>query len=185
MIRIIYHSNYGQTRKIAHRIADSLTDAGHTARALNVMSIDESHFLDHCDAMIFGAPIYSEKHSVALGKLIALHREKLKKIVTAFFSVSLAASGNQQQRTEASQCMDQFLDELHWKPDHKTIFAGGLPWREYNWFVRWTMKRVVKKAGGDTDTSKNQEYTDWEAVDEFSNQILQRLETMTLAKVAS
>ena len=30
------------------------------------------------------------------------------------------------------------------------------------------MKRMVKSSGGDTDTSKNHEYTDWQAVEEFA-----------------
>lgn len=177
-IRIIYHSKYGQTRKIAHRIVQTVTSAGHTARAIHVEAIDEPHCLKSYDAVVFGAPIYAERHSRLVANLIQGHREELSKQVTGFFSVSVSASGNEQQRADATQCMEQFLENIHWQPELKTIFAGGLPWRDYNWFTRWLMKRIVRKAGGDTDTSENREYTDWNAVDDFANQIASRLDAI-------
>jgi menaquinone-dependent protoporphyrinogen oxidase len=33
------------------------------------------------------------------------------------------------------------------------------------------MKRIVKSGGGDTDASKNHEYTDWQTVEEFARAI--------------
>jgi menaquinone-dependent protoporphyrinogen oxidase len=32
------------------------------------------------------------------------------------------------------------------------------------------MKRIAKKSGGDTDTSRDYEYTDWAALDRFLEQ---------------
>ena len=64
--------------------------------------------------------------------------------------------------------MDEFLNTCDWAPDHKTILAGGLPYRKYGWLMRLLMKRIVRKSGGDTDTSQNHEYTDWAQVEQFA-----------------
>jgi menaquinone-dependent protoporphyrinogen IX oxidase len=39
---------------------------------------------------------------------------------------------------------------------------------------RWIMKRIAQKAGGGTDTSKDYEYTDWQALDKFARDFIQQ-----------
>ena len=34
--------------------------------------------------------------------------------------------------------------------------------------MKLVMRFIVKSAGGDTDTSRDREYTDWDAVDRFA-----------------
>jgi menaquinone-dependent protoporphyrinogen oxidase len=46
--------------------------------------------------------------------------------------------------------------------------AGALPYTRYNFLIRFMMRRIVKTEGGDTDTSRDYEYTDWAAVDRFA-----------------
>ena len=48
--------------------------------------------------------------------------------------------------------------------------AGALPYTRYNWFIRLVMKRIAAKAGGDTDTTRDYEYTDWEDLRSFTEQ---------------
>jgi menaquinone-dependent protoporphyrinogen oxidase len=38
------------------------------------------------------------------------------------------------------------------------------------------MKRIVQKAGGDVDTSRDYEYTDWEDVRRFGTQFVRELD---------
>ena len=40
----------------------------------------------------------------------------------------------------------------------------------YNWFIRRVMKRIAAKAGGDTDTTRDHEYTDWQDLRRFTEQ---------------
>ena len=58
----------------------------------------------------------------------------------------------------------------------KATFAGGLLYREYGFLKRWMMKKIAREAGKDTDTSKNHEYTDWNAVDRFVGAFVAELE---------
>ena len=38
--------------------------------------------------------------------------------------------------------------------------------------MHFVMRRIVSKEGGDTDTSRDYEYTDWAAVDAFAREFV-------------
>lgn len=63
--------------------------------------------------------------------------------------------------------MTDFFLKTNWRPDRWTIFAGALPYSKYSWIKKRVMKAIVAVAGGDTDTSRDYEYTDWNEVKEF------------------
>jgi menaquinone-dependent protoporphyrinogen oxidase len=58
--------------------------------------------------------------------------------------------------------------ETGWHPRRVELVAGALPYTRYNFLVRFVMRRISRKEGGDTDTSRDYEYTDWAAVDRFA-----------------
>jgi len=43
---------------------------------------------------------------------------------------------------------------------------------------------IVKRGGGDTDTSRNYVYTDWDAIDQFANESAVQLAGRTEAATA-
>ena len=96
--------------------------------------------------------------------------------MTGFFSVSLSAAGNEKQKADADRCLNEFLQQANWSPTIKTTCAGGLAYRKYGFLKRWMMKRIARDAGADTDTSKDHEYTDWQAVDTFVKDFLVHVE---------
>jgi menaquinone-dependent protoporphyrinogen oxidase len=49
-------------------------------------------------------------------------------------------------------------------------------YREYNFLKRRMMKKIAKQGGKDTDTSRNHEYTDWNAVNQFVSGFLAHLD---------
>jgi len=59
-----------------------------------------------------------------------------------------------------------------WHPARVELVAGALPYSKYNFLIRYVMRRIAAKEGGDTDTSHDYEYTDWEAVDRFARDAL-------------
>ena len=66
--------------------------------------------------------------------------------------------------------MSRFLAETGWQPVVTKQVAGALPYTRYNWFIRLVMKRIAAKAGGDTDTTRDYESTDWEDLRSFTEQ---------------
>ena len=45
----------------------------------------------------------------------------------------------------------------------------------YGWLKRLMMKRIVGKAGGSTDTTRDHEYTDWNDLRNFAREFTKRL----------
>lgn len=166
-------SKHGQTMKIGNEIARTLRHSGIATEVREIEIVSSTDFQAN-EVVIIGAPIYLGGHGNKLIRLVrnnvAIFDEEANR-VTAFFSVSLSAAGTGQQQQDAWRCVEEFLAKCNWKPSLTEIFAGGLPYREYNWFTRWMMKRVVRKAGGDTDASKDHEYTDWNRVRNFASKI--------------
>ncbi len=165
---IIYASRFGQTERIAQRIAETMRSA---QALVDVHSADSQAVpgdIGDYDIVVAGSPIYFGKHSRLIEQTISRQLAMLQQKTGGFFSVSLSASGGQKQQEDANRCISEFLEKLGWKPDVKSMFGGGLPYRKYGWLTRMLMKWVSGREGGDIDTSRDHEYTDWNAVDGFA-----------------
>jgi menaquinone-dependent protoporphyrinogen oxidase len=165
---VLYHSKYGQTEKIARRIGDVLQSKQISVDIIDSSNAQVSIDLTPYDLVLIGAPIYAGRHSKRVAKFVHNNLAQLSKTTNGFFSVSLSAFGDQSQRKDATLCMKNFLRKTGWVPTTKQIFAGELAYRKYSWFTRWLMKRIMRKTGGDIDTSQDYEYTDWDQVDQFA-----------------
>ena len=69
---------------------------------------------------------------------------------------------------EAHRLVQQLLDTTRVEPDLVGLFAGALVYTRYGWLKRTMMSRIARAEDGDADTSKDYEYTDWEAVEQFA-----------------
>ena len=49
--------------------------------------------------------------------------------------------------------------------------AGALLYRQYGAIVRLVMRFIAKVAGATTDTSRDHEYTDWQMLDRFVDEL--------------
>lgn len=168
-ISILYDSRRGQTEKIALRIAEVLRDGGDRAVVQSIVATTESLNPAQYECVIIGASVHGGKHSRAVTTFVRHQFSQLTKKPAFFFSVSLSAAGvSEQQQANARGCLENFLGDTGWRPSESVTFAGALLYRKYNWFLRWMMKRIARKEGGDTDSSRDYEYTDWKAVEEFA-----------------
>jgi menaquinone-dependent protoporphyrinogen oxidase len=71
---------------------------------------------------------------------------------------SCRSSGSAAARPESAagageHRFNEFLHGTGWQPAITQDVAGA--YAKYNWINRWLMKRIVGKAGGDTDTSRD------------------------------
>jgi len=165
-ILIVYGTTEGQTRKISQFMESVLKDGGHEVTVADASETPPSP--SSYDAVIIGASIHIHKYQSAVGHYISRHLEALNKIPSAFFSVCLAvASDIAEEHREAEKIKHDFLDHIGWKPLMTTQIAGALKYTQYGFFTRLIMKKIAKREGRTTDTSKDYEYTDWNAVREF------------------
>lgn len=169
---ILYDTTEGQTRKISERMGEVARDLGFQATVTNIRDFHSNVDFASLDAIILGGSIHVGRHSPALERFVIDHRSELQQVRSAFFSVSLSAAGNDDQKADALRAMQQFLKCTGWTPEKTETFAGAILYREYSFWKRWLMKYIAKRAGGDTDTSRDHEYTDWSTVERFATSFL-------------
>jgi len=121
------------------------------------------------DAIVIGAAIRYGHHDRALEKEVARHAAQLATMPNAFFSVCLSAGGPGCKPEAAQHYIEAFCRKTNWEPREVASLAGALQYRKYGAFNRFMMKLIVGHAGGETDTSRDYEYTDWQDLERFAN----------------
>lgn len=167
-VAIVFESKFGQTEKIALHMQAFLESRGVKASLINTAKSPAVHFPADIDGVIVGSPVYVQRFRPGLLKWIEKARLFLQSRPTALFTVSLnAADRNLQARQADDELLKKFVQQSQLSPQFVASFAGALKYREYNWLMRFFLKRISARAGGDTDTSRDWEYTEWDKVNSF------------------
>ena len=168
-ILFLYSSVYGQARKVCERLQAGLAADGHQCL---VAPLDEpGHDPAGFDAIVIGASIRHGKHNPAVLEFIHQHRALLEAKPSAFFSVSLVARKPGKNTAETNPYTKAFLARSPWKPRVAAVFGGVLDYQRYGLFDRYAIKLIMTITKGPTDLHTAVEFTDWNAVDEFSSRI--------------
>jgi menaquinone-dependent protoporphyrinogen oxidase len=180
-ILVLYGTSEGHTRKIADAMGDAMR-----AHGLDVDVIEAAGSVDPKPStyggIIVAASVHGGVYQKPVGEWLRAHAVELRQMPTAFVSVCLSIlSKNEAGRQEAEAIPRRFLDSVRWQPTIVKIVAGALLYRQYNFVIRWVMKRIVASAGGDTDTSRDYEYTDWNDIRVFARDFAHRVATADAA----
>ena len=176
-VAVIYGTTEGQTATIAERVAGALADAGHDPALLHAAHLPAGFEIEASDGVVVGASVHVGRHQQYVTRFVREHAAVLNGMPSAFFSVSLtAAAGTDEAHETARGLLEEFLTETGWEPDTTTVFPGALRYSEYGLLTRYAMRRIAKQYGEDTDTSRDYEYTDWDAVDRFATEFAGLLE---------
>jgi menaquinone-dependent protoporphyrinogen oxidase len=168
-ILTLYGTGEGQTASVADRVVDALRDRGHDAEAVDVADLPADVDLDAYDAVLVGASIHGGTHQRAVRAFVDRNRERLEEVPTGFFQVSLtAALEDEASQATAAGYVDEFVAATGWHPDRVGVFGGALRYSEYGFLERLLIKQIAKRTTGDTDTSRDYEYTDWAEVEAFA-----------------
>ena len=174
-ILVLYGTSEGQTRKIADAMGEAMRAGG-----LDVDVIEAAGSIDpdpsEYSGVIVAASVHAGGYQKPVAEWLRAHVDRLANMPTAFVSVCLSIlSKNEEGRKESAAIPQRFIEGLHWQPTIVKIVAGALLYTRYNFFVRFIMKRIVAAAGGDTDTSRDYEYTDWNDVRAFASDFGRRV----------
>jgi menaquinone-dependent protoporphyrinogen oxidase len=170
-ILVAYATTEGQTRKVATHVADTLRALGCTVDLVNVGTPAADSVSPVYAAAILAGSLHLGAHQSALADFARRNRDWLNACPAAFLSVSLTAGlADETSRAECRAAAQQFLDATGFAPGIVLPVAGALPYTQYDWFRRFAMKTMAGKHGGDTDTSRDFEYTDWAALDAFAKE---------------
>lgn len=171
-ILIVYASMEGQTAKIAGRIAEQLCNENHQATTRKVNQLSSDFNINIYDAAIIGGPIHMNKYPKPLKRFVKQHRDWLINHPSALFTVCMAINSHRpESRKVAENYQHNFESEMQWHPTQSAIFAGAVKYTQYGFLTRLIMKLISKREGGNTDTSHDHEYTDWNAVMQFTTSL--------------
>jgi menaquinone-dependent protoporphyrinogen oxidase len=173
-IPVFYATTEGQTRAIAERIASRIRDQGLSSEAFSV-ALPDAATVDWSGAraIVVGASLHGGRHQKEAAEFIRRYRHRLNAGISAFFSVSLAAASKRPDEVEAAaRIAKAFAERMDWRPTAIVCVAGRLAYTKYTFSKRWIMRAVARREGGSTDTTRDHEYTDWDAVNRFADQIV-------------
>jgi menaquinone-dependent protoporphyrinogen oxidase len=166
-ILILYGTTDGHTAKIARRLSDTLRSRGADTDVVNL-----AHARPRpagYDGVIVAASVHTGTYQPEVRQWVRTHAQPLAAVPSAFLSVCLGVLQHEPEvQEEVAATIRRFLTSVGWEPTTTKAVAGALLYTQYGWLKRWVMRRIVRKAGGDIDTTRDYEYTDWADLDRFS-----------------
>ncbi|WP_127960293.1 menaquinone-dependent protoporphyrinogen IX dehydrogenase [Serratia microhaemolytica] len=166
---ILYSSRDGQTRIIAEQIAARLRSS-RDCDLLDLHQCDDV-LLENYQQVVVGASVRYGRFHPTLMKFATRYATQLNQMPTAFFAVNLTARKPDKCSPETNAYTRKFLQQSPWRPQQCAVFAGALRYPRYRWLDRVMIRLIMKMTGGETDTSKEVEYTDWDQVSVFIKNI--------------
>jgi menaquinone-dependent protoporphyrinogen oxidase len=174
---VFYATREGQARRVAERLSTDLRARRMEVDLFDVRQIRGRVDWNAYDTAFVVASVHLGHHEREMVRFVRRYRDELSAASAAFLSISLSQAGAQddkapiekrnQARADVRWMIETFSTETGWKPHGCLPVAGALAYTRYNFLVRLLMKRIARKAGASTDTSRDWEFTDWPAVDRF------------------
>lgn len=174
---IVYGTTEGQTRKIATFVAERIRSRGHTTTIADATDTETDYLkLRGYDGVIIAASLHLGFYQAAVEEFVRKRHDTLNGMLTAFFSVSLAAASTDAADLKGLEsCTQRFLTATSWRPQEVQQVVGAFRYTQYDFFKRWGMKLIAAEKGISTDTSHDLELTDWvklaAVTDEFVTQV--------------
>ncbi len=168
-ILFLYSTREGQTKKILQHIASQLD--GSECDFFNIHDMPVVDFSQY-EKVLVGASIRYGRLNKKLYQYIERNYEALANAKSAFVCVNLTARKEHEGKDtpEGSVYIQTFLKKSLWKPQLIGVFAGALLYPRYKFFDKLMIQFIMKLTGGETDTSKEIEYTNWEKVNYFGSE---------------
>ena len=168
-ILIIYSSTDGHTKKICEVIKENLINKGelHLTSIENVSKTNVQFY----DYIIIGASIRYGKHNRKVFDFIEKNLNIIEKKKNAFFSVNVVARKNEKNTPETNPYIKKFLSKTRWKPKKLGVFAGKVDYPNYSFLNKQIIRFIMFITKGPIDTSKSFEFTNWDNVKKFAQEI--------------
>jgi menaquinone-dependent protoporphyrinogen oxidase len=186
-VLILYGTTDGHTRKIAAALQGILSWEGSRVDVIEARDVAPHVRPEDYDAVVVAASLHIWGYQRAVKRWVRAHAAGLSGMPSAFVSVCLGILDQRPDaRRQVQQILQRFLDRSRWRPLMTTTVAGAVPYTRHHWLRKWVMKRLVARAGGGTDTTRDYEYTNWDDLRAFARGFAGRLEPLSgLAVVVS
>ncbi|WP_025733348.1 menaquinone-dependent protoporphyrinogen IX dehydrogenase [Carnimonas nigrificans] len=166
---LLYSTTDGHTRRIVEVIAESLAAQGVESDVVDINS-GEPPSPERYTAVLIGASIRYGKFKPTVARYASTYAEQLNQKISAFVAVNLTARKEEKRSPTTNAYTHKFLEATPWQPGHCEVVAGALRYPRYRLFDRLMIQLIMKMTGGETDPSKEIDYTDWERVSAFGRE---------------
>jgi menaquinone-dependent protoporphyrinogen oxidase len=183
-IAVFYATREGLSEQIAEHIGSGLFKHGLEVDVRNVRYPTNTDLSKYAYVVI-AASVHAGHHEPEMVKFVKRHLQELKSVPALFLSISLSQAGverataNENERarfdSDVHRMLEAFSSETGWYPDRIIPVAGALRYSKYNFFLRFIMRHIAKKAGAETDTSRDYEYTNWVVLDQCVKDIVKQI----------
>ena len=174
---VFYATREGQARRVAERVAAGLQERGLDVDLFDVRTLHNSPSWPAYRAIFVVASVHLGRHEREMRRFVTQYHGELEGAGASLLSLSLSQAGAQDEaappdrRRQASadvrRMIDAFVADTGWTPVHTLPVAGALAYSKYNFLVKLVMKQIARHNGASTDTSRDWEFTDWQAIDGF------------------
>jgi len=180
-VPVFYATSEGQTRRIADRLVAIFRKEGFASNAFDVSSPDVAEVdWRRVRAAVVGASLHEGRHQRSADRFVRVHAADLNAHPSAFFSVSLAAaSPAPAEREEAARLASRFPGRVGWHPREIACIAGRCAYTQYGLVTRLVMRRIARRRGAPTDTSRDFEFTDWNDVARLAGAVVRMVKGQT------
>ena len=165
---ILYGTTDGHTAKIADFLAGELRSLGSFVDVIEAgtASPDPREY----DGVIVAASMHARGYQRPVVRWARARAVDLRRMPSVFLSVCLSVLQKEPEvQRELAAIARHFEDRTGWRPLDVKHVAGALLYTRYGWLKRMVMRSISRRAGGATDVSRDYEYTDWAAVDQFAH----------------
>jgi menaquinone-dependent protoporphyrinogen oxidase len=160
-VLIAFATTEGQTRKIATRVSDRLSELGHRTDVVDTSAFEQPSVSRYDKIFVMGS-VHQERHQEALEVFVMASLAELQQRPSLFISVSLSAAFPE-GAPDAVRYIDTFLKTTGWQPSRALPVAGALRNTEYDYFKAQIVRHVVLK-GREPLPRSDYEFTDWDAL---------------------
>jgi menaquinone-dependent protoporphyrinogen oxidase len=122
------------------------------------------------------ASLHAGHYQSPVVDFVRRHHATLNLMPTAFISVSLSAASHDADDLDGlARCLAEFEHPTQWRPREVHQAAGAFRFSQYDFLKRWALKYIAYRKGQPTDTSKDYELTDWDALGVFVDDFAAKL----------
>jgi menaquinone-dependent protoporphyrinogen oxidase len=184
-VLVLFATREGHTRLVAEHVSTVLQAKGLSTQVICAKEAPRDFDLVSYSAAILAASVHVGKFEPEFVELVRNHRAELEQLPTAFIAVSMAeataedvhASNERRLGAEENvkQTIERFCQETGWRPERIKAAAGALLYTQYGVVTRLVMKLIAKSTGAPTDTSRDHDLTDWNALARFAEEFADEL----------
>ncbi len=172
-ILIVYGTTDGHTAKVARFLGETLRAEGARPDVVRAAGPASPPAPAGYDGVLVAASVHLGGYQRTLRAWVKANAAALAERPSAFVSVCLGVlQDDARVRADLAAIRERFIRETGWTPVESKSIAGALRYSRYNWLTRWMMRRIVRRAGVETDPNRDYEYTDWDDLRAFAVRFL-------------